>query len=46
MNPIFYGELSKPIWNWINRREGRLWLFLYRIGVWLQNIEWKIRHLK
>ena len=41
---IFYGDSSRPLWNWINRRNGRTWSLLYSAGVWLQNKEWWLRH--
>ena len=37
--PIFSGDRSRPMWNWINRRSGRTWSVCYDIGCHLQDLE-------
>lgn len=44
MNPIFYGDSSKPFWRLVWILPGCLFDIAYSLGVKLQNIEWKIRH--
>ena len=36
---IFSGDRSRPMWDWINRRDGLLWSILYSVGCRLQEIE-------
>lgn len=39
----FYGDDSRLFWNWVGRRNGWLHDVLYSIGVWLQNLESRLR---
>ena len=36
---IFSGENSRPMWNFIDRFDGRTWSVLYSAGCHLQDLE-------